>query len=204
MKFRQILLACALMGSCLYASADTVINFDDLNTSANVEAVQNGYAGMIWVNFAAANGASAFPQTGYEHGTVSGLSAGFNPNGDDASMNLIDAMYGSVFELKSMYITKAAGSGVTLVWGIVNRQIAYLQAVYATDAQATFVSFSGWQNLNGVVFQNHDGSGATVFDDITINITSLNPTSPVPEPATYAMLLAGLVLVGARRRYKVK
>lgn len=198
MKLHQMLLVCTLWGTCLSASADTIINFDDLNTNANVETVQDGYAGMIWVNFAAAKGASAFPQTGYEYGTVSGSSAGFNPQGNDASMNLIDAMYGSVFELKSMYVTKAAGSGVTRVWGIVNRQIAYLKEVYATDTQATLVSFSGWQNLNGVVFQNIDGSGATVFDDITINI------SQVPEPATYAMLLAGLVLVGARRRYKVK
>ena len=45
-------------------------------------------------------------------------------------------------------------------------------------------------------------SGATYVGGATFNAGAVVPTSPVPEPETYAMLLAGLGLIGfaARRR----
>lgn len=46
-------------------------------------------------------------------------------------------------------------------------------------------------------------NGAVKIDNIVLNAPDTeSPISPVPEPATYALLLAGLALTGAVARRK--
>jgi hypothetical protein len=189
------LLAITLAVASACASGDTVITFDDINASADTQVIPNGYAGMAWDNFGVAK-AAAFPNTGFAAGTVSGTSAAFNMNGGNASINLIDYANGWTFNLLSMYVTKASGSGgFTRFYGLIDRQFAYTKEVFSSSTQPTLAVFN-WTNLMAIVIEDYDASGATVLDSMTISLSS------VPEPTSYTMLLAGLGLIGAavRRR----
>ena len=62
----------------------------------------------------------------------------------------------------------------------------------------TRYSLSGFSNLASVTFQA-SGSSAALFNGFTLDNIAV---TPVPEPETYALMLAGLGLLGglARRR----
>jgi hypothetical protein len=55
-------------------------------------------------------------------------------------------------------------------------------------------SFSG--TARSVVFTGQPGK--VVWDDLTLGANDPQPPPPVPEPGTWALLLAGLGLLGAR------
>jgi len=68
-----------------------------------------------------------------------------------------------------------------------------------------FIYSGGGNPTNTLVgFEGTFGGGNQYFEDIVITLTNVkqSPLSAIPEPETYAMMLAGLALVGtiARRR----
>lgn len=67
-----------------------------------------------------------------------------------------------------------------------------------------FVGFIDYgQQISSVTF--NATNDILAFDDLRFGNSAGNPTSPVPEPETYAMMLAGLGLMGAiARRRKAK
>ena len=60
------------------------------------------------------------------------------------------------------------------------------------------VTLSGWNNLTSVVISGMDANGN--FGDYAIDNLIVNATPGVPEPAAWAMMLAGFGLVGATLR----
>lgn len=71
----------------------------------------------------------------------------------------------------------------------------------AINGGGAFIGFIDYGQLISSVSFNATND-ILAFDDLRFGRSEQNPTSPVPEPETYAMLLAGLGLLGtvARRR----
>ncbi len=98
----------------------------------------------------------------------------------------------------NMYIIEDQDGGIANIWkatDVDNDGVAESIEVFATlrtnDAEPTGMYF---HPTNGKIYVNvqHPGSGNDVVEEI----------SPVPEPQTYAMMLAGLGLVGWMGRHR--
>jgi hypothetical protein len=188
-------LAILLMSCASYASASS-ITFDDL---ANYQWIGSGYAGLNWSNFAALDADIYSLPSGFQNGTVSHSNVAFNSGGDDASFSAANH-----FIFNSAYITAGWNNGLNVqVTGFLNGAQTHSSLLTVSTSGPTLAVFN-WSNVDLVSFhafggiKNPDfvGTGGQHFalDNLTINA--------VPEPETYAMLLAGLGMVGmaARRR----
>lgn len=201
-KYNHSLAAAGLALAALFSSpvaSATTLTFDDLNGGDTVE---NGYGGLSWDNLYAnftAPGASG-SYTGFNPGTVSSSIALYNGYGDAASISSSTA-----FTFNSAYLTAAWNDGLQIqVTGYSNGTQTYSSLLTASATQATLFNFD-WVDVDRITFSASGGTqiyftgGGTnfVLDNLTIN-------APVPEPTTYAMVLAGLAVVGAfsRRRQK--
>jgi hypothetical protein len=135
--------------------------------------------------------------TGYEYGVTSGTHAGFSGTGNPTSISA-----DHTFDLIGGYFTGALRNGLNLhvtATGTNNYEADFL--LNATGP--THIVFN-WTGISSVIFTpsggthagSPDGDGPIfVVDDLT-----LTPTTAVPEPETYAMMMAGLGLVGAMSR----
>lgn len=77
--------------------------------------------------------------------------------------------------------------------------LGMLQATASVNNTPQFIGFTSTQAFNRIVFE---GAGCCSSNFAIDNVVHTNALAPVPEPETYAMLAAGLGLVGAvaRRR----
>jgi len=185
---KKTIIGALLAGASLGAMANTTITFDDLVSDTDGIEIADGYAGLNWDNFYVLNGTDY--GAGYAAGVVSGSNVALNWYDHPASFS-----NGAGFNLVSLYVTKAWYSGVTHIEGYSGSSLVYSADVTSSTTSPTFVSLN-WVNVTNVVISDGDASYHSAIDNITI--------AAVPEPETYAMLLAGLGLVGvaARRRQK--
>ena len=194
MKLSKIAISLALAAMSTIATAE-VITFDDITLRDKFEAVANGYHGFNWDNFYVTKGSDA-PGTGYESGVVSTPNVAFNWYANPASFSSTSA-----FTLNSGYFAGAWNDGLTIhVTGV--GATTFVKDFVVNTGSVTKVEFN-WTGLTSVTFESSGGtphpglSGAGVhfaMDNLSVNA--------VPEPETYAMLLAGLGVMGAvaRRR----
>ncbi len=107
------------------------------------------------------------------------------------SSNSVSFASASAFNFDSAFFyTKAAGNVTITGFDSAGQQLAS-KTVSSLAQSGSIYSFSEFSSVNKITI-----SGSNLaFDNIT-----LSAVSPVPEPGTYAMLLAGLGLVGAMAR----
>ncbi|WP_240142571.1 PEP-CTERM sorting domain-containing protein [Nitrosomonas oligotropha] len=199
---KKILLSAAILAavSTTNANAD-LITFDDIKVdSFGSVGIPSGYHGFDWHNFYVNNGKSSYPGTGYEHGTVSPSNAAFNGDGDPASIS--SRFY--YFDLESVYITKAWHNGWTHFEGFIGDTLTYSKDVFSDTITPDLLTFN-WAGMTKLTMSDGNLSGQTVLDNMAFTFGEPIPIPdpipdpiplPVPEPSTYAMLLAGLGLLG--------
>jgi len=193
--------ACLLMGSA----------FADIGT-ASVNDVT--LAGKVADAFAYQAGWN--PQSG-PNGDTSGFGTTFNAFGSSSTWDLLGKKDGSPpFSTTGPLAFTLTGSGSSGTWTVTNTGAAAMQldlvfALHAGNQGGAWLfdnqniaagqTLDGTWRMNWTVGNNGsnpDFSNATIFGRDAA-------TTPVPEPATFGMLLAGLGLVGAiaRRRRDV-
>ncbi|MDD4881070.1 MAG: PEP-CTERM sorting domain-containing protein [Gallionellaceae bacterium] len=152
------------------------------------------YGGLQWdsriklinQDYYLGTGDTNYSGAGYHTGVVSGDWAIYNI--DASAVSFYDT---AAFTFMSADVTRATSDGSVSFYGYRNGVQTESMVVNATTSGPTLVNFN-WTNVDKVTFSS-DGSDA-VLDNITV--------SAVPEPETYAMLMAGLGMMGfvARRR----
>jgi hypothetical protein len=181
-------------------------------------------AALLCAGFAHAQTVVDFANATYGDGwavqndfTFNGKGIGLMPGGYFAA-NIVEPLVlsrvsGASFDLVSLALGDRVNEGnnqvrVDLMWFDLNDQGHGLSLGYMDD-QPGLQTFT--VNLTGVtriVFSGHDDSlpywmdreGAAGFGPLVVQAQGLDVPSPVPEPATYALLLAGLGLLYAGRR----
>ncbi|WP_229256063.1 PEP-CTERM sorting domain-containing protein [Duganella fentianensis] len=171
------------------ATFATTINFDDLKTDSNGSVIDNGYSGFSWDNYYVIKGEQTSFDPGYGGTVISSPNSAFNGHGGPATFS-----NAAKFSLASLYLTKVWQDGGTLFEGYRGNQLVFSKTVYSYSGLPVLVSFNGWTDLTSVVMSDDNFSGQSAIDNLSVQV--------VPEPATYAMLLGGLVLLAAvaRRR----
>jgi hypothetical protein len=123
--------------------------------------------------------------------------------GDASSFQAVTGISGTIF---GQTVTGLGGDG-GLGWGPVNQFTAnapYLNdfGIFLASATETWRIVNwGYSDIQILNLSNHwsTNSGA-----INVSALAAAPTAPVPEPETYAMLMAGLGVLGAMSRRQKK
>jgi hypothetical protein len=125
---------------------------------------------------------------------VNGLGQIFNNQASPVNSTVNLGSFAAGTEL--VFRLEVTNTGDNFYSGLASRNsdgLAHARAQSNWAPNTTLVSF---EDLWG------DPEGASGFNDLSFSFTNVQSTNPVPEPETYAMLLAGLGLLGfvARRR----
>lgn len=191
--FKKTVIAAALLGLSAYAGASTY-NLVDAPTTAKAV---DGTPLTITFNSLVADSNAKLNFTLQGFGSVDGYGNGW----DDLFTVVINGknLYAGFFDL-------GGGAGGSNMW-TPNLGTPVVNSVYHNGGTATFsnVTFDLKQGTNTFVFRYKpfgelNGNGQS-FNDESWSIKSAT-IAAVPEPESYAMLLAGLGLIGtiARRR----
>ena len=94
------------------------------------------------------------------------------------------------------------GSNGTTYWSLFNAEgETALSAQYVTYASLTDMLAD--TNRLGIYTPDHYGAGYNIVGTGTDDFPTLsNPSTPIPEPASLAMLTVGLAIIGTMRRRK--
>lgn len=201
---KKLLLASVLCLSSMAGSAQT-ITFDNLSNTSIYDGTQiaNGYEGFNWSNFYYLTTSTfTYNPSGYQNGTVSGTNVLVNAYGAAASMS----SQTSPFTFNSAYFTGAWKNGLNIqVNGYLAGALVDTKN-FVVDSTSPVLQTFNWSNIDTLTFSPSGGTSAgypgctltsaacnhMAIDNMVVN----NVVSSVPEPATYAMLLTGLGLMG--------
>ncbi len=174
-----------LTAACVPAAMATVLSFDDVADGV----LPSNYGGLDWS--AAGWTAFATPAAPYTaHSGAGRVATGFMA--DDASSVIRFAQTASFDGAFFAGLGGALLSFELLLGG----QIVHTSASLDPSATASFLA-SGYAGLIDTVRVRSANHGEFVMDDFSF-------TQAVPEPQSYALLLAGLLLVGAVTRRQVR
>ncbi|HKX40152.1 MAG TPA: PEP-CTERM sorting domain-containing protein [Burkholderiaceae bacterium] len=191
------------------------------SSPAQAQATTDSLAGWNVVGDAVAQGGSITLTTAYldgagdQTGNLSGTSAADIATVESAAgvapyaLDLSATEYGTEGSLVGQSFAAVAGQTLSFDWSfntletlfqdhafaVINGQVITLATAAAPGAASQSFSYtfaqSGIATLSFGVIDTVDYLGVS-----SLNIGNLQMTAPVPEPGTYAMLLAGLSLIG--------
>jgi len=204
MNNRQSLLIAAALFTFTPASyaADTLITFDDIpQANYYFGDIPANYKNLSWTNLQYINPfhASGWSNSGAGNGIVSLSYDATSSSGVPAEIQST-----TPFTLNSAYFAANWNDGLSItVKGELAGAIVHTQT-FMVDTTGSTREFFNWQNIDTVLITATGGTHHSSLSSsgTSFAIDNLIINSPVPEPETYAMLLAGLGLVGfmARRR----
>jgi hypothetical protein len=205
-QLKKLALASAIALTCVSSFADE-LNFDKFNASQSlVDLTNSGYGGFIWNKFGVSD---PFGDTGPGFATVGGATnSAFNQSAETATMSRADA-----FTLDSADFAGVWNDNLSLVVTGFKFDGTQLSQSFELSTQlVTKAVFKDWTNLQSVSFASSGGNPHVIRNDgkggkqFAMDNLKFNSTAPVPEPESYALLLAGMGLVGAavRRRKAAK
>ena len=193
----------ALLAAAAVPSAAVTITFDDIaNTVATPVSPPNVlYNGYLWSNFYVFDSAYfvSLPiggPTGYGAGTISPNSVAYNFGGPATVHSTQD------FYVNSGYFTGAWRDGLTVnIDGFNNGQLVFSQSLIVSSTTPSFVNFAHIA-VDSVEFTSSGGIHNPLYrtgdgDNFALDNLTL---STVPEPASWAFMLAGFTLVGGALR----
>ncbi|MBA4109323.1 MAG: PEP-CTERM sorting domain-containing protein [Leptothrix sp. (in: Bacteria)] len=175
----------ALAAACGQAQAVTL----DFDTGLS-GTIYSNYGGLNWSNFDVLN-SSFYQPSGYVAGTISPSSVAFNAYGNAASFNS-----GAQFTFNSAYFTAAWSNGLIVdVQGYLGGSLVKSTSFTLDTTAASLITFN-WANIDQVTFVSHGGVDAGLggsgthfaLDNVTLNA--------VPEPSSFALVIAGLGIFG--------
>ena len=192
--FRKILFSVIVMASLSFSAQAVVIDFESTGTPGSYNDLSYPIDGFVF-NFTMDNiDISSTSPWGTYGPAYSGNFAALNNYGGPGEITLDG---GGTFSFQDLWLKGWGGdSGEATVSGWLNG--AVVGSVYGYMNADSWTDFSGnFSNIDKL--QIDPGSGHVFLAD---NIKLNSPISAIPEPQTYAMLLAGLGLLGytARRR----
>lgn len=200
MNRQLFLIAAALFTVASTSHATTLITFDEISNNSN-NSVPDNYQGFEWQNFDYVNpfsSTSGFESSGARNGIVSLSHLAVNHGALPAQFQSA-----TPFTLNSAYFGAAFNDGLQVtVEGISDGLIVDTKSFAVNSTGRTLETFN-WQNIDTVLISASGGTRNPLYGSSAPIFTMDNLiTSNVPEPETYAMLLAGLGLLGAitRRR----
>lgn len=170
-----------------------VIGFDDITyINGDPAPISNGYEGFAWSNIWSS-------RAGYSQEFSSGLVSGANIGFMIAATTVTSFTSTTPFTFNSVNIAKMYYDGLTRFEGYVGDTLVYSKDVFAAKGVSSLATFD-WTGLTRVDISVLDDSERVVFDDFTVN----ELVAEVPEPASIALMLAGLGLAGVVRKRKNK
>ncbi len=206
-------LSILLVATALGKKAEAVVvTFDDIETTDEFGAIENGYGGLNWVNFGYVNHIF-HPGSGYENGLESGDYTAFNWYAQPAEIA------GELFDLEGAFLTAAWNNGLNiLVEGFSEGILKYSQNVVVNPSESSWFAFE-YTGVDRVRFTSSGGIDANpndnivgrnfVMDNLTyrksnsgVTPDTPSPTSPpqgnreVPEPITVLGSLLSLAFGG--------
>ena len=111
---------------------------------------------------------------------------------DDPSVVLVDTGGARAIGFNFGSYISTTGSPVTIR---LSTGETFIESVAAPGTTA-FIGFLSSSPIGSISFTTIDNENNTVTNGFSMDITGFTVAAPVPEPGSYAMMLAGLALVG--------
>lgn len=182
-KSLRIFCAAVALGAIASAASANVLTFDDIGADG---AVPVNYGGLDW----SAAGWSVFGEPEEPYAAHSGDYRAISDfSGDPADSAAIGFKAPATFD--GAWFAGLGGATVSFKLYLGGNLVA-TSAVLDPSATSSFLS-SGYGGLVDKVVITSPGQGSFVMDDFSF-------TQAVPEPGTYALMFAGLGVVGAALR----
>lgn len=183
---KKLILSAAICAAVVSTNANAVLmTFDDLSSSP--ARVEDGYHGFDWSDFDVfgVNVITRFVGTGFDYGTVSEHNVLSHTT---AAVHNPYISRSEPFDLNSLYITRSKFDEKTIIEGYSNGVLVHRTGIETKWTEPTFVELN-WPHIDKFLVVRGTRDFAVIDNlDYTVSV--------VPEPSTYAMLLAGLGLVG--------
>jgi hypothetical protein len=164
------------------------------------------YEGLTWTGWATIDGASyaaIFGPSGYSNGVVSGASVacGCAP---DADLTTDIIASSTAFTLNSGYFTSAWNDGETLLVQGFNGATLVDSVSFTINTEGPVLETFDWTGITSLDFTPSGGTSAGLngsgeyfaLDNLSVSGIS------VPEPAAWALMLAGFAGLGAALRLR--
>lgn len=204
MKFSTLAAAAALATAAPAMAATTIVTFDELAVDgtglySSAGPIESG--GLTFTRPSAGTDFYVFRRSASQNADPGGATLGFNASSGPLTTGVggfgITRTGGGEFTLNSIAISDFSNSANPRAFRFVFNTANGQEVVdITTDAAAGLQTIA--LNRSGLLSVSLGGSGFPQIDNVSFTVASA--TAPVPEPATWAMMIVGFGAVGATLR----